>query len=108
MESPDAAGETGAVPLLVPRPKRKGLILKHNQVDTKGGMLDAFISTPPPKPENDQVAAASVSVPATSDEGPEMPLKTEVKKVELHCEKMFYKCALQCDEFLCSESSLFL
>ncbi|CAL8464440.1 g3975 [Coccomyxa elongata] len=82
MESPEAAGETGAVPLLVPRPKRKGLILKHNQVDTKGGMLDAFISTPPPKPENDQVAAAPVPVSATSDEGPEMLLKTEVKKDE--------------------------
>lgn len=80
MESPEATGETGAVPLLVPRPKRKGLVLKHNQVDTKGGMLDAFITTPPPKPETDQMAAP-VPIPATSDEGPEVPSKTENKKV---------------------------
>ena len=83
-ESPEATGETGAVPLLVPRPKRKGLILKHNQVDTKGGMLDAFITTPPPKPESDQVAAP-VPITATSDEGPEVPSKTEDKQAKVGC-----------------------
>ncbi len=76
--SPEAAGEKGGAHAVNAKAKRKAFLAKADTEGTKGSMLDAFVTPPPPKPDSDQDAVLKI---ATSDKAAQAPAKAEATKV---------------------------
>lgn len=59
--SPEAAGDKGGAHAFSAKAKRKAALAKADTEGTKGSMLDAFVKTPPPKPDSDQEAVPKIA-----------------------------------------------